>query len=183
VELILYAEPTGSLGARCAEYWAAVSAADATTSAQEYPPHVTLTGFFHRSESRLADVLAAFQAAVDVAVPAGLDGSRWAGPVALEYQANDTWIGLHVQAEWIDAVIAAFTDAHRELDGEDPVRPKAWLNLSLSYGEQYEWAREQAAELAAGFAEVTTEAEWSVSLWHRHESAWDRLATVAVRCT
>ena len=183
MELILYAEPGGALGARCAEFWAAASAADATTSAQEYPPHVTLTGFFHRPPEALPDVLAAFRAAVDATVPAGLDGSRWATPVTLEYQANDTWIGLHVQAAWMDAVIAAFVEACPAVPGDDPVRPKSWLHVSLSYGEQFEWAHDAAAALAAqvGLPDVTGENEWSVAVWYRDDSDWERLTSATVR--
>lgn len=182
-ELILYAEPGGELGARCAEYWAAVSAAEASTSAQEFPPHVTLTGFFRRRAEQVPAVVAACAAAVDAAVPAGLDGTRWAGPVALEFQANDEWVGLHVGAAWMDAVIATFvSDPSLEPDGDDALRPKSWLHLSLSYGEQFEWARDQATILAEPFADVTAESEWTVSLWRRTEAAWERLAAIPVTC-
>lgn len=184
-ELILYAEPGGELGARCADFWAAMSAADTTTSAQEYPPHVTLTGFFHRPPERLPDVLAAFEAALDAAVPAGFDGVRWAAPTALELQANDEWTGLHVDAPWMDAVIAAFVaDAAVQVagSGEDALRPKSWLHVSLAYGEGYDHvARDAAAEAALPFTGLPAEAEWSVSLWRRAEGAWERLAAADVR--
>lgn len=182
-ELILYAEPGGELGARCAEYWAAVSAADASTSAQEFPPHVTLTGFFHRSPAHVPPAIAALHAAADAAVPAGLDGVRWTEPAALELQANDEWVGLHVQSAWMDAVAAAFVaepSAGPADPAEDALRPKSWLHLSLSYGEQFEWARATATELAAPFADLTAAAEWSIALWRRTEFAWERLAAVDV---
>lgn len=183
MELILYAEPGGALGARCTEYWASVSAAEATTSAQEFPPHVSLTGFFHRPHDRVAEVTAAFAAALDAAAPAGLDGIRWVGPVALEFQANDTWIGLHVEAPWMDAVIAAFVAACPQVAGDDPVRPKSWLHVSLSYGEQFEWAcaAAETAAVQAGFADLAGESDWSVSLWHRDGSHWERLVSEPVR--
>lgn len=183
-ELILYAEPGGELGARCAEYWAAVSAADASTSAQEYPPHVTLTGFFHRTSDHVPAAIAALHAAADAAVPAGLDGERWAEPAELEFQANDEWVGLHVQCPWMDALIAAFVadpGLAPAAVGEDELRPKSWLHVSLSYGEQFEWAREMASGLAEPFAGVTEEREWGVGLWRRTEFGWERLAGVTVR--
>ena len=46
-ELILYATPTGPLADACAAYFGAVE----PTTAQTYPPHVTLTGFFHRRDA------------------------------------------------------------------------------------------------------------------------------------
>lgn len=183
-ELILYAEPGGDLGARCAEYWAAVSAAEASTSAQEYPPHVTLTGFFHRLPEHVPNAVVALQAAADATVPAGLDGERWAEPATLELQANDEWVGLHVQSAWMDALIAAFVTSPALVPagpGEDALRPKSWLHVSLSYGEQFEWARPAATDLAAPFAELAVEREWGVGLWRRTDFGWDRLAGITVR--
>ena len=184
-ELILYAEPGGELGARCAELWAATSVSDLSTTAQEYPPHVTLTGFFRRHRERIGDVRLALTDALDAAVPAGLDGVRWAGPVTLEFQANDDWVGLHVQAAWMDAVVAAFvahTRTQPAAPGEDPLRPKAWLHVSLAYGEQFE-ALGDVDDLdapAAGFVGLTGESSWTVSLWERADPGWIRLESVEV---
>lgn len=177
-QLIVYAEPQGALGARCAEFWAAVSAAEAATSAQEYPPHVSLTGFFGRHPARRADVVDAFTAALDEVVPAGLDGSRWAGPVTTEYQANDEWIGFHVQASWMDALIAAFVADPRTAPdaAEDPVRPKSWLHLSLAYGDGFADGRPVAEAESAPFADVRTETAWSLAVWRRDAHGWERLA-------
>ncbi len=182
-ELIVYAEPGGLLGARCAEFWAAVSAADASTTAQEYPPHVSLTGFFRRLPEHVDTARAALRAACDTAVPAGLDGTRWVEAATLELQANDEWVGLHVEAAWMDALIGAFADDPTVApvgSDEDPVRPKAWLHLSLSYGEQMERLAAMATELAEPFAELTGEAEWVVGLWRRTADGWERLEAVAV---
>lgn len=185
VELILYAEPGGELGARCAEFWAAMSAADAATDAQTYPPHVTLTGFFRRGPDRVMPVVDAFTRALDAAAPQGLDGVRWVEPAALGLQANHDWTGLHVTAPWMDAVVAAFaspaSSAQPADAGEDELRPKSWLHLSLAYGAGYdEFARAAAAEHAVELERLAAEAEWTVSLWRRDGSAWDRLAAIDV---
>jgi hypothetical protein len=185
VELILYAEPGGELGARCAEFWAAMSAADAATDAQTYPPHVTLTGFFRRGPDRVTPVVDAFTRAVDAAAPQGLDGVRWVVPAALELQVGDDWTGLHVTAPWMDAVVAAFASpdsvAQPADAGDDELRPKSWLHLSLAYGSGYdEFARAAAAEHTVELERLTAEAEWTVSLWRRDGSAWDRVAAIDV---
>ena len=185
VELILYAEPAGELGARCAEFWAAMSAADAATEAQSYPPHVTLTGFFHRTPGRVMSIAEAFTRAVDAAAPQGLDGVRWVEPAELDLQVNHDWTGLHVTAPWMDAVVAAFASpdsAAQPADGgEDELRPKSWLHLSLAYGAGYdEFSRAAAAEHTAELQRLTAEAKWTVALWRRDGSAWDRLAAIDV---
>jgi hypothetical protein len=185
VELILYAEPGGELGARCAEFWAAMSAADAATDAQTYPPHVTLTGFFHRDPDRMAPILDAFTRAIDTAAPRGLDGLRWVAPATLELQVNHDWAGLHVTAPWMDALVAAFAAPDSAAlpagAGEDELRPKSWLHVSLAYGAGYdEFARAATAEHAVGLEGLTTEGEWTLSLWRRSHVAWDRLAAVDV---
>lgn len=185
VELILYAEPGGQLGARCAEFWAAMSAADAATDAQSYPPHVTLTGFFRRPPERTISIVDALARAVDAAAPQGLDGVRWVEPAELDLQVNHDWTGLHVTAPWMDAVVAAFASpasAAQPADaGEDELRPKSWLHLSLAYGAGYdEFARDAAGEHTAELARLTAEAEWTVALWRREGSAWDRVAAIDV---
>jgi hypothetical protein len=184
VELILYAEPGGELGARCAEFWAAMSAADAATDAQTYPPHVTLTGFFHRDPSRMMPILDAFTRAVDAAAPRGLDGVRWVAAAALELQVNHDWAGFHVAAPWMDAVVAAFAapdSAAQPADAEDELRPKSWLHLSLAYGTGFdEFARTATAEHTVELQGLIAEDEWTVSLWRRDGSAWDRLTSVDV---
>lgn len=183
-ELILYAEPGGALGARCEEFWAAMSTSDVTTEAQEYPPHVTLTGFFHRRSGRVPEVLTAARAAVDAAVPAGLDGGRWAAPATLELQINDDWIGLHVTAGWMDAVIAAFcapgSRAH-PVAGEDALRPKSWLHVSLAYGNGFDvHARTLATEHAEAFAGLASEAVWTIAVWRRDGPVWERLLGIPI---
>jgi hypothetical protein len=185
VELVLYAEPGGELGARCAEFWAAMSAADAATDAQAYPPHVTLTGFFRRQPSRLPAIVDAFAGALDAAAPAGLDGLRWVVPAALELQVNDDWIGFHVTAAWMDRLVAAFctpgSAAQPAGAGDDELRPKSWLHLSLAYGAGYdESTRAAAVEHIVALEGLTAATEWTVSLWHRRAPGWERLAAVDV---
>ncbi len=56
-QLILYAIPTGLLAEQCDRLFRMVRAI-APTTAQTYPPHCTLTGFFQRPEN--ADVRKSF---------------------------------------------------------------------------------------------------------------------------
>ena len=162
-----------------------MSAAEAGTTAQEFPPHVTLTGFFHRRAADVPNVVAACTAAVDTAVPAGFDGVRCAGPVTVEFDTNDRFIGLQVAAPWLDHVVSAFVgdpSIQPRDGGDEALRPKSWLHMSLSYGEQFDTAREQALVLAEPFRSITAEREWTVALWRRDQPGWERLVAIPVTC-
>src|SRR5690606_21625144 len=110
---------------------------------------------------------------------------RWAVPASLELQVNDDWAGLHVTADWMDGVVAAFTDAGSGAQpndaGDDPLRPKSWLHVSLAYGNGYDvHARTVAAEHASAFADLSAEGTWTVSLWRRDRPQWERLVAFPV---
>jgi hypothetical protein len=90
-ELIFYATPAGSLKETCDRYFDLLKT---PTVAQTYPPHCTLTGFFHRDSFDVAAVLD------DVAaVVSSESGSMTVpdGAVAIEaLRVTDEWIGLEV---------------------------------------------------------------------------------------
>ncbi|MCH7788553.1 MAG: hypothetical protein IH940_03835 [Acidobacteria bacterium] len=164
-ELILYATPTGALAAACEQYFAAVDDVGATT-AQAYPPHCTLTGFFHRSESRATQVIADLTAEICQAgrPPSGL--VRIAG-----LRAIDGWVGLTLESPWLIELTESVITGQELAAGDDPLRPKDWLHLSLAYEVD-----DTAPYLALADHIVGTEAgddlgnfSWEVAIWERIE--------------
>ena len=165
-ELILYATPLGDLAENCAEYFARASALGFTT-AQTYPPHCTLTGFFHRRTERLPGVAAEVARAAEAAEP-GASGTVVVEGLRIERE----WIGLDLHSPTLRQLTDDFASAHRLEAGDDTLRLKEWLHLSLAYG---------VADLApyADLAEKTIDAgaraTWEVALWERRpDGSWLR---------
>ncbi|MEM7338686.1 MAG: hypothetical protein AAF467_08565 [Actinomycetota bacterium] len=166
-ELILYATPTGWLADRCDAYFAEANAVGATT-AQTYPPHCTLTGFFRRTPWRVAEIMAEAAAIIDA--------NPQPGPGAVEIAtltASDSWVGFELTSPWLDGVIAAFAEGHRIEPDEDAIRPKSWLHLSLAYGVD---DLTPYHRLTAGLENVVgRESTWEVALWERGpDLTWTR---------
>jgi hypothetical protein len=165
-ELILYATPTGPLAAACNEYFAAVAALGVTL-AQTYPPHCTLTGFFRRDPSRVRIVAEEVQDALADLCPSSPDAVSIVG-----LHEQPTWIGLELSSLWLADCTAAVVARHQVQAGEDAVRPKDWLHLSLAYGpntqlDAYaERARQSFSPMPLG--------GWEVALWERDGQSWIR---------
>lgn len=154
-ELILYATPVGPLADALTEAFERISEVSPTT-AQTYPPHCTLTGFFHRDPSATARI------AGEVARSAN---ATTTGPVevtALHRGAD--WIGLELQSSWLLDVTAHFVRTHRLDPGDDELRPKDWLHLSIAYGVD----DLAAADRALGDIDLSLSVFWEVGLWQRH---------------
>lgn len=166
-ELILYATPEGRLARACATFFADVDARYRSTTAQTYPPHVTLTGFFRRRSTAVDRVTSEVRNAIDACAASAVEVSA----VAL----HADWVGLEVQSEWLLSVASTFADVHQLEPGDDPLRLKTWLHLSLAYGDRplgtelADYA-EQASELIDGERTAT----WSVGLWERSGTQWRR---------
>lgn len=165
-DLILYATPEGPLAERCDALWAELTTAQGT-AAQAYPPHVTLTGFFRRAPERVDDVVADVGRAVG---PFHLDALE---DVSVAPLCSEDWVGLEVRSLGLHDLTAAVVGAHRAAPGEDALRPKDWLHLSLAYGDGVDVAAlaPRCVEAVAG-ARATG---WTVGLWRRDEDGWCRL--------
>ena len=165
-ELILYATPEGALADRIIEYFDVATRTLGRTTAQTYPPHCTLTGFFHRRSDR-ADRVIDHLGSVAVAV------ERPADPVRVDrLGVHDRWIGLELQSAWLLSVIDAVMRADRTEGDEDALRPKDWLHLSLAYGVD---DLEPYAELASRHVDISLPVSWSVAIWERHrDGGWTR---------
>ena len=166
-ELILYATPTGELANTCARYFEA-AASLGPTAAQGYPPHCTLTGFFHRAGERGEEV------ADEVADLLHATGQPPAGAVTVRGpRRHDHWLGLELESDWLARVVAEFVDHHRLDPGDDRLRPKERLHLSLAYDVL---DLDPYVELADGFDfGAGADGPWQVALWERGpNNGWHR---------
>ena len=167
-ELIFYATPTGPLADACDRFFAEASEIGPTV-AQTYPPHCTLTGFFRRTVARRDELVGEVQSLIDTTgpVPAGV-------VIVDELRVDPRWIGLALTSPWLKEVVAALVDGHRLDDGDDALRPKDWLHLSLAYGIDDLGPYRSIA----GRFDPELPAGWELALWERHpDQRWARLTT------
>lgn len=156
-ELILYAWPMGPLADAAQRYFDEATDRLGPTIAQSYPVHCTLTGFFRRADHRVGEVLAALGSAVDA----------FGEPddVAVErLGTRDGWVGLELRSRQLLEIIETVTTTDRPEHGEDALRPKDWLHVSLAYGvadlQPYE-------ALAHEIIDPSLPATWCVGFWER----------------
>lgn len=166
-ELILYATPEGPLARACAAFFADLVERDRQTTAQTYPPHVTLTGFFRRRSVAVDRVVAEARRVISASPRGEADVSN--------VTERPDWVGLEITSEWMLSVAAAFTDLHELEAGDDPLRLKTWLHLSLAYGD-VPGGRELAeyADVARRTIDADLRASWSIGLWERADVGWIR---------
>lgn len=162
-ELIVYLTPIGPLGNACERYLAMTKRNLGPTTAHTYPPHISLTGFFRRTSKRADEVIAEFGARFGENLIAPPESVKVIG---LKKSAN--WVGLEVQSTWAQERVAEFVEHHVVQPGDDAIRPKDWLHLSLAYGALPDdvplasygtVAREEVDPSLAG--------TWTLGLWER----------------
>lgn len=163
-ELILYATPAGPLAAGCDDYFSHASARGPTV-AQRYPPHCTLTGFFHREPHRVPEIVDAVQHLI-ASNPAPDDAVQIVG-----LHLRNDWIGLELSSAWLLDLTSRFVDTHQLDDGDDALRPKTWLHLSLAYGVD----DLTPYRSMSGLVPLTAPSTWDVALWARDNNRWTRL--------
>ncbi len=163
-ELILYATPEGELGRQCRRYFEVAAAEIGPTTAQTYPPHVTLTGFFRRADPRADEVVAEMLEVVRDHGPPPPDS------IEAEHHRADDWVGLAVRSPWLEGVTARVVAGHRLEPGDDALRPKSWLHLSLAYGRLPDGTTlDRYRHLASDLVDPAAPGPWAVSLWERRD--------------
>lgn len=167
--LIVYAVPLGPLGEQLEAYWHRV-APIRPNAALEYPPHCTVTGFFHRRPAAIAEVVEALERVV------ADEGGAVVAPVVSRMVLEGNWFGLVLEAPALVDLAERFARLAPTGPDDDPVRPKADLHLSLAY----EFAPERADELGALAALIVrpdASAHWELRLYEgRRAASWRSLA-------
>ncbi len=80
-----------------------------------------------------------------------------------------------VTSQWLSSVAANFADRHHLDCGDDAVRFKDGLHLSLAYGEfAAAMIVAELADLARSTTSTDAEVHWNVGLWERQGSMWTR---------
>ena len=98
-------------------------------------------------------------------------GLKWSTLTAVNL--SDDWVGLEIRSQWLQGVAGAYAEAVGARPGEDALRLKDWLHLSLAYGVV---DLTQHGVLAAEKIDPTASVDWEVGLWERHGSdTWTRL--------
>ncbi|MEM9132934.1 MAG: 2'-5' RNA ligase family protein [Actinomycetota bacterium] len=166
LHLILYATPTGALAQQIEAFFAQVTTELGPTTAQSYPPHLTLTGFFHRRPADLGRVIDEATTVIERHRPVPTEAVRVTGLVS-----RDDWVGLTVESALLEQATAEFVAEHALVDGDDALRPKDWLHLSLAYGVD---ALDPYGERAQELIDPATDTGWELGLWERADGGWRR---------
>ena len=94
------------------------------------------------------------------------------GPTALVLVSLAFVVGLVVTSDWLIDVTADLVGHHAVGPGDDALRPKDWLHLSLAYG--VDDLRSHAAR--AGSFDAGAAGGWELGLYERrHDGSWSRL--------
>ena len=164
-DLILYATPLGELAEQCDHYFERATARGGT-SAQTYPPHCTLTGFFRRTAARADEVAAWTQTFLDERRGA------WSDLQVVRLRSQHDWIGLELSSPQLEQLASDYGELQQVGPGEDAIRPKSWLHLSLAYG----LADLRPYERLCDLVDPTAPASWELALWERTAAGdWSRL--------
>jgi hypothetical protein len=127
LELILYACPMGELAIEVDRFLAVSRERCGPNAAHLYPPHITLTGFFHDEAQALPLYVSALREAHLAAVPAP--------PMAITVAKlmTGSFVGLMIMSPWLEAVTAGFAARAASPSRREPLRVKRNLHLSLAY--------------------------------------------------
>jgi hypothetical protein len=161
-ELIVYACPTGALAEAVARFYAASQARFGPNSAHAYPPHITLTGFFHDDHAAIPIYRAALAAAHAEAM-----AQRPAQPVTItELALTAEFHGLLIASPWLEALAADFAGRAHSPTRRDALRLKSWLHLSLAYNFRPEH-RAALGDLARAMVDPAATVGWELRLYER----------------
>lgn len=168
-QLIVYATPGGGIGEACGRFWNQAQASGIATSAQSYPPHCSLTGFFKSSGELVSDVEALLRAEVE---SLGTDGDH--REVVLERRKTESWLGLSIHCSNWARLSQKFADECESLPIE-PVRSKSDLHLSPAYGAGLSADEHLSLALGAFHGVDLWDVSWTIGLWAFERPRWRQL--------
>jgi ubiquitin-associated SH3 domain-containing protein len=175
-ELILYACPQGELTMQLQAYYEQARAECGPNSAHRYPPHVTLTGFFHDTSASVSSYALALRQALSMAQKKARCDVRIA---RMMFEPN--FHGLVIESAWLKHMTATFASLAKSTTRADVLRLKDWLHLSLAYDFDAGQAT-HLKHLAIELVDVSAQVDWEVRLYERHgDNQWRVLAGWPVR--
>lgn len=161
-ELILYACPEGALAMHLQAYYEQARAECGPNAAHRYPPHISLTGFFHDNSDSIASYTLAFKQALSMAQKKARCDVRIE---RMMFEPN--FHGLVIESAWLKHLTATFASLAKSKTRADVLRLKDWLHLSLAY----DFGASQATHLrhlASETIDISAKVDWEVRLYERH---------------
>jgi len=130
IELILYACPTGELAVLLQQYFEASARACGANAAHAFPPHCTLTGFFHDQRRAVSFYAGALQRAVEQAT----SSQDRIGLRITSLYLMESFHFILLRSDGIKSLVRSFARTAMSPTRTEPLRTKEWLHLSLAYG-------------------------------------------------
>ena len=162
IELILYACPLGDLAMRLESYYEVARQECGANSAHRYPPHITLTGFYHDTA---ASVLL-YARALREAMKAAQKKARCVVRIErMMFEPN--FHGLVIDSPWLRHMTASFASLAQSSTRSDALRLKDWLHLSLAYDFDPSKAT-HLKHLAIEWIDLSAQVDWEVRLYERY---------------
>lgn len=159
-ELILYACPVGELAIQLDAYYARTCAEFGPNAAHRYPPHVTLTGFFHDTVAAIPIYIQALTVALAAAPQPPkitITGATF----------TPTFHGVLIESPWLVDLTRTFARLAHSPTRRDALRLKDWLHLSLAYDFSPEH-HAPLAECGRAMVDITASVWWELRLYERY---------------
>lgn len=165
-ELIIYATPTGQLAAQLQTYWRRAGELGPTT-AQTFPAHCSMTGFFHRGAKGLDH-------AIEIVSRTKEQRPLAQGAVMVHQLVHDeNIVFLDLLANELVFLTIDLVAEFKAKGSEEPLRLKRNPHLSLAYGAG---ELRPYAELARDTLDISAKTAWEIGLWERLGEKWKRHA-------
>lgn len=161
-KLIVYACPTGPLANQIDAYYTRSQELYGRNAAHAYPPHCTLTGFFHDDADSIPRYAAALAAALERARP-----MQPAPAVTItRLELHEHFHGLVLESPWLINLTADFAATADSPTRRDDLRLKDWLHLSLAYAFPPE-QHTPLARLAGDLVDISAPVGWELRLYEQ----------------
>ncbi len=169
-ELIVYACPTGALAEQLQLYLDRTRAVPGPNAAHRYPPHISLTGFFHDDATAVPKYVNWLSSALQRA-------AHRADICIKTMMLELNFHGLIIESPWLRQLASDFAALAQSPSRKDQLRLKDWLHLSLAYEfspEQHECLK----SIAQSLVDVNALVSWELCFYERRvNDAWCCLAS------
>ncbi|NCC30776.1 MAG: hypothetical protein EOM24_01985 [Chloroflexia bacterium] len=163
--LIVYACPLGPMAEQIEAFYRASRTKFGPNKAHAYPPHITLTGFFHDEATALPIYTSALAAAWAAAM-----AQRPTQPVVVtELACTEAFHGLFIVSPWLESLTADFAARAVSPTRHETIRLKSQLHLSLAYGFNATDGPALGA-MAQTMVDPTAPVQWELRLYEQGET-------------